>query len=244
MEEDEIVPLASIGQEVIINAIGREGLHKFQMRPTATVEQLKQRLIDKLRILPTKFVRIIYRDRVLEDGHTLESYSMTNNSFLHYSISDVLSQDLQRNIQNRVAEPDELRGFDRLRGYGFSDSDVEQIRTQFHTHRMVNSGFLNTNTSADYLRNLEDEWINNEANNLETSHRAETVVQLGGPQEEDRNPYGTYEDLIKGIAMGFFLSFIMLLWLPDQSLPSRTKAGIIVGFGASVCFGILRLIVF
>jgi len=277
-EEEDIFPESELSEEILINVISRNGTQKIQTRATATIEQLKKQIVEKFR-LPNKFIRLISRGRVLEDGNTLEMYSIHNNAFVHFAISESPPQSTQQQRHtNLIDDQEQPRGFDRLHQFGFSDADIEQFRQQFHLHRLANTGFLtNSTATAEQLRAFEEEWMNSEANtglpagntgrqsrtnassrsppssasststsstSQTSNHHGDSVIQLGPLVEEESNPYGTNEDLIKGMIMGLFLGFIMVLWLPDQSLTSRTKAGILAGVTASVFFGILRLLVF
>ena len=37
----------------------------------------------------------------------------------------------------QVREDEGVRGFDRFRFYGFSDSEIQDLRLQFHSHRLL-----------------------------------------------------------------------------------------------------------
>jgi len=216
------------------------------VKPSYTIEQVKQQVEEKLK-LPrdgSKVVKLIYRGRILEDGNTVESERLSNESFIHCTITSPPPPDQQIRQAEEIVDDNQIRGFDRFRYYGFSDVDIQQLRQQFHAHRLMSTGFLgNLSNEPNQLLNMEEEWINSEAGSSGEQPN-ETVINMPPSHEDEESEYGTNEDLVKGIVMGFMLGFIMLLFLPESSLKMRTKVGIITGLSVSISFGILRLIIY
>lgn len=83
---------------------------------------------------------------------------------------------------------------------------------------MRNSTLYQTASDIREIRALEEEWMNSGADSrmLEAGSRGESESIRFGPLEYNsdyQTPLGSYEDLFKGVIMGFFLGFIMLLWV-------------------------------
>lgn len=155
------------------------------------------------------------KGRALEDDHTLDHYSILPFSYIHCFIVDLISDEQRRRLQTSP-ETDQVRGFDRFRYYGFSDSEIQQLRLQFHQNRIISG--LGTNTDINYLQNLEEAWINSgnaehniDLTNVDSSSSNNLIVV-----QEEETQVGTTEDLFKGIVMGFLLGIIMLLWVRNN----------------------------
>jgi len=255
-----------------LNIITLQTKHVLFASPTDTIRQLKHQIMTTLGLpFGTTRLRLIFRGRVLDaDNNTLASCSITDSANLHCSIIDsvVVQQMQQENSHDtdESVEEEDRRGFDRLRDYGFSVSEIESFRSQFHQSRFLNSGFLlSSNNNQDYLRQIEEEWMNtnsgdnsagansnsNNSNNNDSNRGEEgnnpTNVRVNdnnnhyvSDDADELSAYGSHADMFKGMTMGFVLGFIMLLWLPDQSLPLKTKIGIVLGLFISFSFGVLR----
>lgn len=82
--------------------------------------------------------RAPYSDTSLsrQDSHTLSSYGLKDGDYVHAAISEEVppSPDMAIDM-NRRDEEDSVRGFDRLLRAGFSQTEVDILRTQFHSRR-------------------------------------------------------------------------------------------------------------
>ncbi len=105
---------------------------------------------------------------------------------------------------------------------------------------------MNTEVNGNHnSHNNDQNHSANNNNNTNNNSSADTTPVETNPiasmgLDDETASYGTNEDMFKGMVMGFLLGLIMLLWLPDRSLPLRTKFGIIAGIGVSVGFGLLK----
>eukprot|EP01116_Phalansterium_solitarium_P019694 TRINITY_DN55_c0_g2_i3.p2 TRINITY_DN55_c0_g2~~TRINITY_DN55_c0_g2_i3.p2 ORF type:complete len:299 (+),score=85.46 TRINITY_DN55_c0_g2_i3:97-897(+) len=258
-DEDFALSEAAVPLRVTVIALGSNWT--FDARPDDTVASLAQQVAGRLRVPATKVVRLIYRGRLLEGPDTLASYGMRGQATVHGSVSDPPRPPAAAQLR-RAPSREELRGFDRLRDYGFAPDEIQAARTQFHQHRMMSNGYLTTTSDARELQELEEQWINQEvavatpssavsvdvprdaaaASSSHPSlahHAAAAAVEV---HDEQQAAVGNFEDLFKGMMMGFALGFLMLLWIPDRSLPIRTKYGIVAGLGISFTFGFIRLL--
>jgi len=175
---------------ILLNVFTLTGSLTIETYLYYTVTQLKQQLSRKLynSSIPLQRVYLIYRGRLLNDNQTLSSCGLQNGAYIHVHMQSVL------NLQGREEEsvlnslPEESfpehvevgeiqegwidsRGFDRLRFFGLSEQEVQQIRVQFHNHRWANSGYLLIDTDHEAMNRLEDEWIDEAMGNSEDSTR-------------------------------------------------------------------------
>ncbi|PRP80901.1 hypothetical protein PROFUN_11342 [Planoprotostelium fungivorum] len=222
--------ISKVEDTIEIKLVALSKHHYIRISPTATILELKTKTRESGWVAPGKNIRLIFGGKILSDTQTLSSSGIHNGSSVHCSVSDSVSVPVMQDPQ------EEIRGFNRLRTFGFNQSEIDHIRTQFHTHRLVNNGFLHANTNVEQQLSLEEEWINSEGLNANRDVQAEQP-----PIEETSTDTGDNEDIFKGLVMGFALGLVMLLWLPDRSLPFRMKLGIVAGLSASFLFGTMRL---
>lgn len=71
---------------IIIRTLTGKTVKLFDMRPSDTVENLKEKIEDKEGI-PPKGQRLIYSGRQLENDRTLSSYDIQHESILHLVLS-------------------------------------------------------------------------------------------------------------------------------------------------------------
>ena len=66
----------------------------------------------------------------------MSSYGLKDGDYVHAAISEEVppSPDVAIDM-NRRDEEDSVRGFDRLLRAGFSQTEVDILRTQFHSRR-------------------------------------------------------------------------------------------------------------
>jgi len=231
---------------ITLKIITLESTFNILSKKTTTVDQVKRQVAEHLQLSPDKTIRLISRGSILESGSTLDSFNISHNASIHCSISN--NPGRHQTVVQMEDNQEELRGFSRLREWGVTDTEIDQLRLQFHTAQLANNGFLHNNLDTNHLMNLEEEWINSSVDSNagfeEQNMSMSTHHRSSFNQFQEESEFGTYEDLVKGMAMGLILGLIMLLFLPDESLSIRTKYGIVAGVGISVGFGLLRLSMF
>ncbi|KAF9131376.1 hypothetical protein BGW39_001884 [Mortierella sp. 14UC] len=125
-------------------------------------------------------------------------------------------------------------GFDRLREAGFSEDEIRSIRRQFHASRGTVTSTVGENGIAVGLdqdedasaraRRIEEEWID--------QHGAETLPE---------GLEGSYDEMVWGLMLGFFMGLIVLFWFKEATFSRRQQMGIIAGIMINVGFGVLHL---
>lgn len=124
------------------------------------------------------------------------------------------------------------RGFDRLLQSGFTSSEVATLRTQFtsiHTARYTPDAL----PSPDTLRNMEDAWIDNNADGIPSGSNP--------LEDENAGMASVLDTLFKAMMVGFFFPLGSLTWLMRQEGIWNQRWQIFVGFGAvfSLCVGFI-----
>ncbi|KAH6608212.1 hypothetical protein Trco_004525 [Trichoderma cornu-damae] len=123
------------------------------------------------------------------------------------------------------------RGFDRLLQTGFTQSEIETLRTQFASIRT--EGFApDAMPSPNTLRDMEDAWIDNNAGGMPSANAS---------AEDDVNGISNVLDaMVRGMMVGFFFPLASLIWLLRSDMWSD-KFRIFVGSGVvlSVTVGIV-----
>ncbi|CAM1510559.1 Fc.00g008940.m01.CDS01 [Cosmosporella sp. VM-42] len=114
------------------------------------------------------------------------------------------------------------RGFDRLLQSGFTPSEISTLRTQFnsiHTSRFTPDAM----PSPDTLRNMEDAWIDN---------NAEGIPSDSNPLEDDYTGMASVLDILfRAMMVGFFFPLGSLTWLMREEGIWSKRWQIFVGFG-------------
>ncbi|KAG8675786.1 hypothetical protein FPOAC2_01864 [Fusarium poae] len=122
------------------------------------------------------------------------------------------------------------RGFDRLLQSGLTPSEIATLRTQFNS--IYTAGFTpDAMPSPDTLRNMEDAWIDNNADGLPSGSNP--------LQDENGGMASVLDVLIKAMIVGFFFPLGSLTWLLRQEGIWSKRWQIFVGFGValSLCVG-------
>lgn len=161
------------------------------------------------------------------------------------SPSELINEDLRddalggTNQNNNGSEPMGAIGFDRLRGLGFSDEEINLLRQQFHAAYMDDEASNNNNgdgsssnrgADIDRVRELEERWIEND------------VRDDGADEQFNSIPIGNFKhnvDLLIGITIGFTLGIFSLILIRQDGLFNRRQlmavyAGIMINI--VVCF--------
>lgn len=190
---------------------------------------------------------------------SLSKYLNTNDPnnnpfFIHCMVgieslspSELINDDLRddtlggTNQNNDGSEPMGVIGFDRLRGLGFSDEEINLLRQQFHAAYMddENSGGnngngnednSNPNIDMDRVRELEERWMEND------------VRDDGADEQFNSVPIGNFKhniDLLIGVTIGFTLGMFSLILIRQDGLFNRRQlmaiyAGVMINI--VVCF--------
>ncbi|KAF5024243.1 hypothetical protein F66182_3675 [Fusarium sp. NRRL 66182] len=168
--------------------------------------------------------------------------------YVNCSIGDELtSEELQKEEEEALKPPKDAtgngskptastrprpRGFDRLLQSGFSPSEIATLRTQFtsiHTARFTPDAM----PSPDTLRNMEDAWIDN---------NAEGIPSGSSPLEDENAGMASVLDILfQAMMVGFFFPLGSIAWLMRQDGIWSKRWQIFVGLGVvfSLCIGFI-----
>ncbi|KAL6920499.1 hypothetical protein ACHAPO_007169 [Fusarium lateritium] len=178
-------------------------------------------------------------------GKAVEGANVTR-VYVNCSIGDELtSEELDKEKEEALKPPQDVngddskptkstrprpRGFDRLLQSGITPSEIATLRTQFNS--IHTAGFTpDAMPSPDTLRNMEDAWIDNNADGLPSG---------SNPLEDENAGMASVLDvLIKAMIVGFFFPLGSLTWLLRQEGIWSKRWQIFVGFGVvlSLCIG-------
>ncbi|KAI8899653.1 DUF2407 C-terminal domain-containing protein [Globomyces pollinis-pini] len=181
-----------------------------------TILDVKNSLIHQFPEFRSKLLRIIMGGKLLADSTgTRTLLNEEENAVVHCCVSDYASKNPENN-----STPN-LQGFDRLLEMGIGESEVTELREQFHAVRG-----LNALESPNMAREAEEQWIDStEPGNL------------------DNQIEGSEFDLVTGLCIGFFLGLIVFIWIKESYLFSKKQQqGIIIGFLLNITFGIIHCI--
>ena len=188
---------------------------KLQLRSrldVADIDRRRLRLIQAGRIVSdTTQLLSLYPLRLDEDAETRKGKAADRDTprlWFHCSIGGIDETDSQEQQPSTLPAP---RGFDRLLEAGFSESDIAELRSQFHS---TSDG----NDENEQMRLLEERWIDDSANEIEAGSQA------------------GYEEMLYGICLGFFLGLLSLwiIWegsFGGWSITKRGKWTIVAGVG-------------
>ncbi|RGP78438.1 conserved membrane [Fusarium longipes] len=180
-------------------------------------------------------------------GKAVEGANLTR-VYVNCSIGDELtSEELDKEKEEALKPPEDVngddskptkstrprpRGFDRLLQSGITPSEIATLRTQFNS--IHTAGFTpDAMPSPDTLRNMEDAWIDNNADGLPSG---------SNPLEDENAGMASVLDvLIKAMIVGFFFPLGSLAWLLRQEGIWSKRWQIFVGFGVvfSLCIGFI-----
>ncbi|KAI8617347.1 DUF2407 C-terminal domain-containing protein [Chytriomyces sp. MP71] len=199
-----------------------------------TVSQLKAGLSIRIPGLKNKHLRMLFKGRILLDETCIGSLTnpssanaslvashdtQTQNSsiFIHCAVSEFpASSDMQ---DSQILAP--ALGFDRLIDIGFSQAEVANLRSQFHSIR-------GRDEQHDVTRTAEEAWIDNEQRN---------------DNEGDEAVRDPNVEILLGLCFGFFGGIMVLFWIKERDLfTRRQQLGIVVGLLINIFFGLLRFL--
>jgi hypothetical protein len=152
----------------------------------------------------------------------------------------------------------ERRGFDRLRSSGLSRQEITAIRTYFsrHVDRHVQQ---HPSSHADItdLRSrrflMEEDWmaLQGPTSEFRLNLNQNTLLRfaaqggLGGTNANGepthwRASLGTDRDFMWGFLLGFFVGFVMLVWVWMPTVPHKQKIGILTGISFQLAMNVLQ----
>ncbi|GAA6029382.1 hypothetical protein JCM8097_003648 [Rhodosporidiobolus ruineniae] len=173
-----------------------------------------------------------------------------NRIWLHCSVGDAEEEEGEAPGEKKDEEASTeqitpLQGFDRLREAGFSEEDIENLRSEFRERRGIDENeedgtsqaictfcfFKADSTSAgdaEHQRALEEQWMSG----------------MTGQEEAagDASSNGHYISLLKGVCVGFFVPFLPLFFFRSQIFTKRMQIAIVLGICINAVFGVLRLL--
>ncbi|EGV62367.1 hypothetical protein PSN45_001101 [Yamadazyma tenuis] len=217
-----------------------------------------------------KRLKLIYNGRVLNEhfdfkGDLISKFSESSlRIYVHCVIGEDLTKEQLRQeslLDNqeikRTTQP-EIIGFDRLLQQGFSQQDVDDLRAQFE--RIYNINQTNSQINdleeeeqrQEYLRQLEERWINSTVNADGTSTRP--APEAAGTEQVTADAPANHtiattdvddtqnEDLLIGLLVGVFLGVIGVLFVvaDDSVFDKRQRMAIIVGMFINISLAIIR----
>ncbi|KAI9005522.1 hypothetical protein CLU79DRAFT_781271 [Phycomyces nitens] len=144
----------------------------LSVSPHDTISTVKQKICQMSPHAKGKYIRLIHSGRILEDNNTPSDYGlgkMTSDGskskmdplpvYIHCSLSEYVPDQTATKAQPTPNTP--ATGFDRLRESGFTEDDIQNIRSQFH--RLHGTPVEGDNEEA---RNLEEQWMDNTTDTL------------------------------------------------------------------------------
>mmetsp|Transcript_25062 Transcript_25062/g.37030 ORF Transcript_25062/g.37030 Transcript_25062/m.37030 type:complete len:291 (-) Transcript_25062:1994-2866(-) len=143
----------------------------------------------------------------------------------------------------------ERLGFDRLRASGLSRHEITAIRSYFsrQVDRYVQANPNTSQDEPDALRRRllqEDAWMTDQGPTSEfrLNLNQNTTPSMLWRQDtlSFRSSIGTDRDFLWGFLLGFFVGFLMLVWVWMPSVPHKQKLGILTGISLQLALSLLR----
>ncbi|CCF59219.1 hypothetical protein KAFR_0G01850 [Kazachstania africana CBS 2517] len=135
-------------------------------------------------------------------------------------------------------------GFDRLRSIGFSDEEIELLRSQFRStygdvlqnndvdegNDVDGSGGESDRTSRRNIRELEEQWMENGAGDNDERFNSVPIAN-----------FKHNKDLLVGLCVGFcFGIFAIILWKIDGLFNKRQRYCLVAGMIINIMFCLVR----
>jgi hypothetical protein len=153
-----------------------------------------------------------------------------------------LSEDEEDEEQGR-----ERLGFDRLRGAGLSRQEITAIRTYFsrHVDRHVQMHPQDHQDEPDLRRRrflYEEDWmsIQGPTSEFRLNLNQNTLLRFASVETNWRASLGTDRDFMWGFLLGFFVGFVMLVWVWMPTVPHKQKIGILTGISFQLAMNVMR----
>jgi uncharacterized ubiquitin-like protein YukD len=142
----------------------------------------------------------------------------------------------------------ERRGFDRLRGSGLSRQEITAIRTYFsrHVDRHVQSHATDHADESDLRQRrwrMEDDWmaLQGPTSEFRMNLNQNTLLRFANMENSNwRASVGTDRDFLWGFMLGFFVGFVMLVWVWMPTVPHKQKIGILTGISFNLAMNVLH----
>mmetsp|Transcript_4560 Transcript_4560/g.8430 ORF Transcript_4560/g.8430 Transcript_4560/m.8430 type:complete len:334 (-) Transcript_4560:2640-3641(-) len=143
----------------------------------------------------------------------------------------------------------ERMGFDRLRLSGLSRQEITAIRTYFsrHVDRHIERHSQEHQDESDLRRRrllFEEDWMSVQGPTSEFRLNLNNNVLMrfasGSVETNWRASLGTDRDFMWGFALGFFVGFVMLVWVWMPTVPHKQKIGILTGISFQLAMNVLR----
>jgi hypothetical protein len=141
----------------------------------------------------------------------------------------------------------ERMGFDRLRVSGLSRQEITAIRTYFNRHvdRHVQMHAQDHADETDLRRRrllFEEDWMSLQGPTSEfrLNLSNNTLLRFAATQTNWRTSLGTDRDFMWGFLLGFFVGYVMLVWVWMPTIPHKQKIGILTGISFQLAMNVLK----
>lgn len=142
----------------------------------------------------------------------------------------------------------ERRGFDRLRSSGLSRQEITAIRAYFNRHvdRHVLSHPSDHQDEPDLRRRrllVEEDWMSLQGPTSEfrLNLNQNTLLRFASMDTtRASSTLGTDRDFMWGFLLGFFVGFVMLVWVWMPTVPHKQKIGILTGISFQLALNVLH----
>jgi DUF2407 C-terminal domain/DUF2407 ubiquitin-like domain len=141
----------------------------------------------------------------------------------------------------------ERMGFDRLRASGLRRQEITAIRMYFgrHVDRHIQQNPQDHQDETDLRRRrllYEEDWMSLQGPTSEfrLNLSNNTLLRFASVETNWRTSLGTDRDFMWGFLLGFFVGFIMLVWVWMPTVPHKQKIGILTGISFQLAMNVLR----
>ena len=138
-------------------------------------------------------------------------------------------------------------GFDRLRVSGLSRQEITAIRTYFNRHvdRHVQTHPQDHQDETDLRRRrllYEEDWMSLQGPTSEfrLNLNQNTLLRFASVESNWRTSLGNDRDFMWGFCLGFFVGFVMLVWVWMPTVPHKQKIGILTGISFQLAINVMR----
>lgn len=141
----------------------------------------------------------------------------------------------------------EHMGFDRLRVSGLRRQEITAIRTYFRRQvdRHIQMHAQDHQDETDLRRRrllFEEDWMSLQGPTSEfrLNLSNNTLLRFASVETNWRTSLGTDRDFMWGFLLGFFVGFVMLVWVWMPTVPHKQKIGILTGISFQLAMNVLR----
>mmetsp|Transcript_22407 Transcript_22407/g.63498 ORF Transcript_22407/g.63498 Transcript_22407/m.63498 type:complete len:418 (+) Transcript_22407:94-1347(+) len=188
-----------------------------------------------------------------DSQHSTRNNTAENNAQGQPSTATATSSSTSRRRTNASSSSSSATtrrmGFDRLRSSGLSRAQIRVIRTYFsrHVDRHAQQHPNDHLDEPDLIRRrllMEDDWMSLQGptsdfrmNLNQASSRFTATTTTAATTS---TIIGTDRDFIWGFCLGFFIGFIMLLWIWIPTVSHKQKIGILTGISFSLTMNVFQ----